>query len=185
MARSSVRRYTAASSLVSKPTITFGSTCGGRRLSTASRRLGLNFAAQPAAFAVVVSRTGSANVISPWHRFDEYTARRVAGWARNRAEAATARGVRELSVRSGRANGNGDGLGHFGRGEHVAAAVEDGARFHDQAWRVYFAGHDRFGLNFDFAGGFYGAVEVAADDDVVAVNLPFHAGVLAQDQGLV
>src|SRR5580704_5664265 len=61
MARSSVRRYTAASSLVSKPTITFGSDWGGRRLSTASRMLGLSFAAQPAAFAVVVNRTASAN----------------------------------------------------------------------------------------------------------------------------
>jgi hypothetical protein len=34
-----------------------GSVCGGRRFSTASRMLGLSFAAQPAAFAVVVNRT--------------------------------------------------------------------------------------------------------------------------------
>ena len=36
--------------------------------------LGLNFAAQPAAFAVVVSRTCSANVVSPWSRLDDYSA---------------------------------------------------------------------------------------------------------------
>src|SRR6202453_1516092 len=82
MARSSVRRYTAASSLVSKPTITFVSICGGRRFSTASRTLGLNFAAQPAAFAVVVSRTCSAKVISPWNRLNDYNAGRLAGFVR-------------------------------------------------------------------------------------------------------
>src|ERR1700675_1392789 len=67
----------AASSLVSKPTSTLGSSCGGRRLSTASRTLGLSFAAQPAAFAVVVSRTCSVNVISPWNTLDDYSARRL------------------------------------------------------------------------------------------------------------
>src|ERR1700729_722873 len=82
MARSLVRRYTAASSLVSKPTITFVSICGGRRFSTASRTLGLNFAAQPAAFAVVVSRTCSAKVISPWNRLNDYNAGRLAGFVR-------------------------------------------------------------------------------------------------------
>src|SRR5580692_7933381 len=64
MARSSVRRYTAASSLVSKPTITFGSVCAGRRFRTASRMLGLSLAAQPAALAVVVNRTASVNSAS-------------------------------------------------------------------------------------------------------------------------
>lgn len=88
-------------------------------------------------------------------------------------------------MRGGRAYWDGDGLGGFGGGEHVAAAVKDSARFHDQAWCVDFAGDDGFGLNFDFAGGFYGAVEVAADNDVVAVNLAFHFGMLAEDQGLV
>jgi hypothetical protein len=48
-----------------------------------------------------------------------------------------------------------------------------------------FAGDDGFGLNFDFAGGFYGAVEMAADDDIVTVNLAFDFGVLAEDQGFV
>src|ERR1700678_4674969 len=82
MARSLVRRYTAASSLVSKPTITFVSICGGRRFSSAWRTLGLNFAAQPAAFAVVVSRTCSAKVISPWNRLNDYNAGRLAGFVR-------------------------------------------------------------------------------------------------------
>src|ERR1700693_1022450 len=90
-----------------------------------------------------------------------------------------------LCVRGGRAYGNRDGFGGFGRGEHVAAAVEDGARFHYQAWRVNFAGHDGFGLNLNFAGGFYRAVKVAADNDVVAVNLAFDFSVLAEDHGLV
>src|SRR6202041_510663 len=185
MARSLVRRYTAASSLVSKPTITLGSSCGGSRLSTASRTLGLNFAAQPAAFAVGGSRTCSANVIAPWNRFDDYSARMVANSVRNSPEAGSVSREFKLRVRGGRANGNGDGFGRFAGREHVAAAVEDGAGLHDQAWRVNFAGHDRLGLNFDFAGGFDDAVEVPADDDVVAVNLPFHTRVLAEDQGFV
>src|ERR1700723_646300 len=82
MARSLVRRYAAASSLVSKPTITFVSICGGRRFSTASRTLGLNFAAQPAAFAVGVSGTCSAKLISPWNRLNDYNAGRLAGFVR-------------------------------------------------------------------------------------------------------
>jgi len=67
----------------------------------------------------------------------------------------------------------------------MATAVENGARFHDEAGRVDFAGDDGFGLDFDFARGFYRAVEVAADNDVVAFNLAFDFGVLAEDQGLV
>jgi hypothetical protein len=90
-----------------------------------------------------------------------------------------------LCVRGSRANRNGDWFSGFCRREHVAAAVEDRARFHDQAWRVDFAGDDGFGLNFDFARGFDGAVEVAADDHVVPVNLAFHFSVLAEDQGFV
>src|SRR6185437_2144810 len=57
---SSERRYTPASSLVSKPTSKFGSFGRGRRRSTESKRPGLNFAAQPAALAADVKRTGSA-----------------------------------------------------------------------------------------------------------------------------
>jgi hypothetical protein len=88
-------------------------------------------------------------------------------------------------VRGGRAYGDGDGFGGFGRGEHVAAAVEYGTGFHDQAGRMDFARDDGLGLNLNFAGRFYGAVEMAADDDVIAFNLAFHFGVLAEDQGLV
>jgi hypothetical protein len=104
---------------------------------------------------------------------------------RNARGASLAEIGRRLRVRGGRTDRNGDGLSGFGGGEHVAAAVEDRARFHDQAWRVDFAGNDGFGLNFDFAGSFYDAVEVAADNDVVAVNLAFDFGVLAEDQGFV
>src|SRR5690242_13531828 len=59
-ASSSEIRYTPASSLVSKPTSKFGSFGRGRRRSTESKRPGLNFAAQPAALAADVKRTGSA-----------------------------------------------------------------------------------------------------------------------------
>src|SRR5580658_3996429 len=185
MARSSVRRYTAASSLVSKPTITFGSICGGRRLSTASRTLGLNFAAQPAAFAVVVSRTCSANVISPWNRLHDYSAGAVVDCVRKARRNRAVKIAFGLCVRCGRTDRNGDGLSGLCCGEHVAAPVEDGARFHDEAGRMDFAGDDGFGLNFDFAGGLYGAVEMAADNYVVAFNLAFDFGMLAEDQGFV
>src|ERR1700684_4416405 len=54
----------AASSLVSKPTRTFGSTWSGSRFKTESNMTGLNFAAHPAAFAVVVNRiiSGKTNL---------------------------------------------------------------------------------------------------------------------------
>src|SRR5208337_98448 len=61
-------------------------------------------------------------------------------------------------------------------------AIENRARFHDQAWRVDFAGDDGFGLDLHFAGGFYDAVEVAPDDHVVAVDLAFDLSMLAKDQ---
>ena len=88
-------------------------------------------------------------------------------------------------MRSGRAYRNGDGFRCFGGGEHVAAPIKDRAGFHDEARSMDFARDDGFGLNFDFAGGFYGAIEMAADNDVVAVNLAFDLGVFAEDQRLV
>src|SRR3989454_7358119 len=51
-------RYTPASSLVSKPTSTFGSVGRGKRRKTESSKLGLSFAAQPAALTMAVSFTG-------------------------------------------------------------------------------------------------------------------------------
>src|SRR2546426_5551033 len=50
-------RYTPASSLVSKPTSTFGSVGRGKRRKTESSKLGLSFAAQPAALTMAVSFT--------------------------------------------------------------------------------------------------------------------------------
>src|SRR5580692_7335656 len=93
--------------------------------------------------------------------------------------------ARKLCVRGGRAYGNRDGFRCFRCREHVAAPVEDGARFHDEARRVDFAGDDGFGLNFDFAGRFYSAIEMAGDNDVVAVNLAFDLSVFAENQGFV
>src|SRR6266446_2294085 len=58
-AKSAVRRYTPASSAVSKPIRTFGSVCFGSLASTESKILGLNLAAQPAAFTIAVSRVRS------------------------------------------------------------------------------------------------------------------------------
>src|SRR6267142_4802022 len=58
-ARSSLIRYTPASSLVLKPTSTFGSVGRGRRRSIESSVPGLSLAAQPAALTMAVSFTGS------------------------------------------------------------------------------------------------------------------------------
>lgn len=52
-------RYTPASSLVLKPTSTFGSVGSGRRRSIESSVPGLSFAAQPAALTMAVSFTES------------------------------------------------------------------------------------------------------------------------------
>src|SRR5438445_4158058 len=59
-ARSAVRRYTPASSAVSKPMRTLGSVCFGSLASTESKILGLNLAAQPAAFTIAVRRVRSS-----------------------------------------------------------------------------------------------------------------------------
>src|SRR5580704_13548023 len=55
-----------ASSLVSKPTRTFGSVCRGSLRRTASRVAGFSFAAQPAAFAMDVSFTWDAKNSPRW-----------------------------------------------------------------------------------------------------------------------
>src|SRR5260370_109209 len=49
--------YTPASSLVSNPTSTLGSVCRGKPRKTESNKLGLSFAAQPAALTIAVSFT--------------------------------------------------------------------------------------------------------------------------------
>src|SRR5487761_867616 len=59
-ARSAGNRYTPASSAVSKPTRTLGSDWRGKRDKTESKILGLNLAAQPAAFTIVVKRARSS-----------------------------------------------------------------------------------------------------------------------------
>ena len=134
--------------------------------------LGLSFAAQPAAFAVVVRRTCSANVISPWNRLAiDYSARAVADFVQKSGRKSSAEIRVPVMLRGGRANRNRNRLAGFFGGEHVALAVEDRAGFDDQARRVNIAGDDGFRLDFHFAGSFYRAVEVAADDDVVAVDL--------------
>src|SRR5579862_617337 len=56
-ARSSLTRYTPASSLVLKPTSTLGSVGSGRRRRIESSVPGLSFAAQPAALTMAVSFT--------------------------------------------------------------------------------------------------------------------------------
>src|SRR5437660_4113840 len=57
IAISGLSRYTPASSLVSKPTSTFGSDGRGKRRKTESSNPGLSFAAQPAALTMAVSFT--------------------------------------------------------------------------------------------------------------------------------
>src|SRR5215472_6162768 len=69
-ARSSATRYTPASSLVSKPTSTFGSLGTGKRRRIESRVPGLSFAAQPAALTMAVSFTESVKPHLTVLRFD-------------------------------------------------------------------------------------------------------------------
>src|SRR5579864_7630759 len=77
-ARSSESRYTPASSLVSKPTSKLGSVGRGKRRSTESKRPGLSLAAQPAALAADVRRTGSAKaLLSSRVEPDDYTPGRL------------------------------------------------------------------------------------------------------------
>src|ERR1041385_1752681 len=57
------RRYTPASSALSKPTSTFGSSCRANFPSTASSAAGLSLLAQPAALTCSVSRIGLASAI--------------------------------------------------------------------------------------------------------------------------
>src|SRR5487761_219812 len=84
-ARSSESRYTPASSLVSKPTSKFGSVGRGKRRSTESKRPGLSLAAQPAALAADVRRTGSAKaLLSLRFERDDYT---LGGPAKNNCAA--------------------------------------------------------------------------------------------------
>src|SRR5690242_2794877 len=54
---SALSLYTPASSLVSNPTSTFGSLARGKPRKTESSKLGLSFAAQPAALTIAVSFT--------------------------------------------------------------------------------------------------------------------------------
>src|SRR5436190_7746937 len=71
-ARSGVRRYTPASSAVSKPIRTLASVCFGSLASTESKILGLNLAAQPAAFTIEVSLVRSSIILfacASWVRF--------------------------------------------------------------------------------------------------------------------
>src|SRR5579863_1678327 len=105
IARSGVRRYTPASSLVSYPTNTFGSTCFGRERSTESRILGLSLAAQPAALAMVVSFTVSAK-LPP----SEYGRRIIAREETRSPKLAQKRG---RSTLVGCAERNRDGLGRL------------------------------------------------------------------------
>src|SRR5512133_2393215 len=60
-ATSSDRRYTPASSALSKPTSTFGSSCRANFPSTASSAAGLSLLAQPAALTCSVNRIGFAS----------------------------------------------------------------------------------------------------------------------------
>src|SRR4029077_18403126 len=69
-ANPSPSRYTPASSLLLKPTSTFGSVGNGRRRSIESSVPGLSFAAQPAALTMAVSFTESVKSHLAVLRFD-------------------------------------------------------------------------------------------------------------------
>src|SRR6267378_2504787 len=70
IAISGLSRYTPASSLVSKPTSTFGSVGRGKRRKTESSNPGLSFAAQPAALTMAVSFTDGVKPHLAVMRFD-------------------------------------------------------------------------------------------------------------------
>lgn len=67
----------------------------------------------------------------------------------------------------------------------MAAAVENAARFDDQAWRMNFAGDNTFGLNFDPAFCKDDAIKPASDDDLIPFNLAFDLGPFTQNQRLI
>src|SRR5258708_33135248 len=60
--------YTPASSAVSKPIRTFGSSCLGNCPRIESSAAGLSLDAQPADFTDAVRRTGSTGFIGQWYR---------------------------------------------------------------------------------------------------------------------
>src|SRR5437773_11108048 len=70
IAISGLSRYTPASSLVSKPTSTFGSVGRGKRRNKESSNPGLSFAAQPAALTMAVSFTDGVTPHLAVMRFD-------------------------------------------------------------------------------------------------------------------
>src|SRR5260370_40641316 len=60
--------YTPASSAVSKPIRTFGSSCLGNCPRIESSAAGLSLDAQPADFTDAVRRTGSTGFLGQWYR---------------------------------------------------------------------------------------------------------------------
>src|SRR5439155_8909303 len=91
-------RYTPASSLVSKPTSTFGSVGRGKRRKTKSSNPGLSFAAQPAALTMAVSFTESVKPHLAVKRFD-YSEVRPFVLARDRPLDACARHAESVLIR--------------------------------------------------------------------------------------
>ena len=64
----------------------------------------------------------------------------------------------------------------------MAAPVENGSRFDDQAGRVNLSDNNSAGLELDFPLGIDDSIEAAADGDGIPVYCAFHRGVLAEDE---
>ena len=83
------------------------------------------------------------------------------------------------------ADGNRDWRGRrIRRSEHVAATIKNSAGVDDHAGRMDFARNHTLGLDFYAAFGKDDAVKSTSDDNVIAFDLAFYFGALAQDHGL-
>ena len=67
----------------------------------------------------------------------------------------------------------------------MATAVEDSARFDDQARRVDFAGDDAFGFNFHAPFGENHSVKPSGDDYLIPFDLAFDFGAFAENESLI
>ena len=67
----------------------------------------------------------------------------------------------------------------------MAAAVEDAAGLDNQTWRMDFTADDALGLNFHAPLGENYSVKSARDDYLIAFDLAFDFGALAENERLV
>jgi hypothetical protein len=143
-------------------------------LSTASSTLGLSFAAQPAAFAIVVNRTDSVKISCLQRKW-------IIAYRCEREGKAL-----ENSTRTCRgAHGNYDFFVILARDRDVALTFEHCSWLDHHARGMNFARNDAGGLNGDFLRRADCAVEPAGNDHLAAADLALNGRVLAEDQGFL